>query len=111
MFLALPWSKDLTIVCSPKTISLNQNLIPYINYYKYIIQADYVSSCDGLPEYNSQMTSASSRIARPCDNFNQDNIYVLPMDEFDEIKNERNIAACVSVSLKYGYKLNYLVNF
>ncbi len=105
-FIPLSFSSQLVIVCSPKTASVHKELLPYINYFKYVLDANFVDPIDGLPNYNSQNMQTQAKIARPNHNFDKDKIYVLPMDVLDEDKNKLNLQACVKTCLDFGYKLS-----
>ncbi len=106
LFIPLSFSKKLVIVCSPKTANLNKELLPYINYYKYVLDANFIDPIDGLPNYNSQNMQIQANIARPNHDFDKGKIYVLPMDVLDENKNKLNLQACVKTCLDFGYKLS-----
>jgi 7-carboxy-7-deazaguanine synthase len=54
LYVELPESKRIHIVCSPKTASLNQRLLPKISSYKYLIAAGQYDSADGLPIESTQ---------------------------------------------------------
>ena len=106
LFIPLSFRKKLVIVCSPKTANLNKELLPYINYYKYVLDANFIDPIDGLPNYNSQNMQIQANIARPNHDFDKGKIYVLPMDVLDENKNKLNLQACVKTCLDFGYKLS-----
>lgn len=93
-----------TIVCSPKTARLNHKLLPYITSYKYIVRADGLNEY-GLPNESTQVARAVPMLAaRP--RVPADSIFLQPMDEQDDIKNERNVAAAVAACRKFGYRLS-----
>jgi 7-carboxy-7-deazaguanine synthase len=102
LWVELPRSNRLHIVCSPKTTTLNKKLVKRIGSYKYIIAAGQVDEADGLPAFSTQQENISQQIARPVAG---SDVYVLPMDSYDPEKNERNTQACVAAALKFGYRL------
>ena len=85
------------IVCSPKADSrLDDNMMRYVNDYKYIICCDSVlSETDGLPV---DLPRAPLRLVR--------NIYIQPCDHKDKEKNERALKLAQVVSLEFGYRLS-----
>lgn len=106
LFVQLGWSfasPHLTVVCSPKSGKVNHQLLPFIKAYKYVLNADSVDQCDGLPIL-ALSHSAYPRVARPHDGFNGD-VYVQPIDVQDEEENKRHLNAAVTSSLLHGYRL------
>jgi organic radical activating enzyme len=102
LWVELPVSDRLHIVCSPKTARLNEELMARIGSYKYIIAAGQVDEDDGLPAFSTQKENVPQRIARPAAGAE---VYVLPMDSYNPEINERNIQECVAGALKFGYRL------
>jgi 7-carboxy-7-deazaguanine synthase len=102
LWVDLPLSDRLHIVCSPKTTRLNQDLEARIDSYKYIIAAGQVDQADGLPAYSTQKEDVPQLIARPVPGAE---VYVLPMDSYKPEINERNTQECVGIALKFGYRL------
>jgi 7-carboxy-7-deazaguanine synthase len=93
----------LTIVCSPKTPTIKEELYCRINCFKYIIQAGQVDPMDGLPTTSLGM---SGKPFRPdWTDFYSDEIFVQPCDEGDEMKNRDNIRAAVESCMKFGYRI------
>ena len=92
-----PYS-EVTIVCSPKTPTINA-AIP-INAYKYVLDAEHVSPEDGLP------TSVLGMAFAPARPFNTDTapVYLQPMDEKDHVRNMWHQAAVVASCMKFGYR-------
>lgn len=102
---AIPnWGENLTIVCSPKTGRLNTDLVPHIDCFKYIIDADNLDPEDGLPTI-ALGHPAHPRVARPPGGF-EGQVYVQPMDTGDEKENLRHAEAAVHSAMKYGYTLS-----
>ena len=93
------WDK-VTVVCSPKTGSVNQRLQPHISYLKYILSADKVAP-DGLPE---DSLNFGTKPARPWDGF-LGTVYVQPCDDKDPEKNAANAQAAVDSCMRFGYTL------
>lgn len=92
----------VTVVCSPKTGTVNKELLPFIKAYKYVA-AHPITAADGLPD-QALFHTAKPKLARPHEGFAGD-IYLQPMDEQDPIVNERNTKAVVESCLTHGYKL------
>lgn len=91
---------NISVVCSPKTGSVNRTLERHISAYKYILQAGQVAE-DGLPL--STMGFECSP-ARPQNR--ETPVYVQPLDEQDMHKNRANMDAAVASCLKHGYLLS-----
>lgn len=92
-----------TIVCSPKAGKVNKDLEPYIDAYKYVLNADSVDPEDGLPILALGHT-ASPRVARPPSYFDG-SIFIQPIDVGDGIENERHLKAAVDSAMKHNYRL------
>ena len=102
LFQSLPF-EDITIVCSPKTGTINRKLLPHVDAIKYVIHADDYCANDGLP--NSALGhSAHPRLARPPKDFDKP-IYLQPVDEGDEIKNQRHLNVAIDSVINHGYTL------
>lgn len=105
--------ENLSIVCSPKTPKLNEQLEKEITFYKYILHADFVDPEDGLPT-RALLHTAAPRVARPrSDVFDWEDygrmIYVQPYDDFEEnhfVANSRHTQAALKSCMKYGYTLS-----
>lgn len=92
---------DCTIVCSPKTGSLNKELLPNIDAFKYVLHADHMDPKDGLP---TEVLGSRVRVARPPAGFTG-RVYVQPMDTQDPKENLRHRDAAVQSCLRHGYTL------
>lgn len=101
----LPWCKDLTIVCSPKTGSINKHLLPHINAFKYVLSADSVSPFDGLP-MKALNHPNSGRVARPPIGFSG-TIYLQPIDDHGGTFMTDHLTACVKSCMTHGYTLGF----
>lgn len=91
---------EVTIVCSPKTPSINPELARRADAYKYVVQAGHVDD-DGLPS----TALGGVRPARPYPGTHCRNIYMQPLDEQDADCNAANMATAVSLCLKHGWRL------
>lgn len=91
-----------TIVCSPKTTKIRDELKPYINSLKYILDADAIDS-DGLPSSSLGMNQTP---CRPWEGFPKQNVFVQPLDCGNEVENKRHVQAAVNVCLNYGFRLS-----
>lgn len=92
--------ENLTIVCSPKTGTINPDLAPWIKAYKYVASWSDIAD-DGLPNH-ALNHPAKPRLARPVGN---GPVYLQPMDEQDLIANKRNMDAVVESCMQFGYTL------
>lgn len=90
-----------TIVCSPKTGSINEKLKRHITALKYVLTHDKIDPADGLPT-NSLGTGV--RVQRPWTDFRGE-IFVQPLDEQDPEKNKLHTQAAVESCMKFGYRL------
>lgn len=99
----LPWCKDLTIVCSPKTGSINKHLLPHIDAFKYVLSADSVSPFDGLPMKALDHPN-SGKVARPPIGFSG-TIYLQPIDDHGGTFMTDHLAACVKSCMTHRYTL------
>lgn len=101
-------SSDVTIVCSPKTGSVNKRLAQRADAFKYVLNANSVDPEDGLPIYALDH-SATPRVARPPENF-EGPIYVQPMDCKNTFENTRNMQAAVASCIEHGYTLQLQIH-
>jgi organic radical activating enzyme len=99
----LPWCEDLTIVCSPKTGSINKDLLPHIDAFKYVLSADSISPFDGLPTKALDHPN-SGRVARPPTGFSG-TIYLQPIDNHGGVLLTEHLDACVKSCMTHGYTL------
>lgn len=100
------WNGNM-IVCSPKTGSLNKELMPLIGAFKYIIRAGETSDLDGLPVYSTQTEGQPKLLYRPPESAC---VYIQPMDEGDPIKNNANLHAAALICMRWGYRLSVQVH-
>ena len=99
---------DITIVCSPKTGSVNKDLIPYISAYKYVLTAGEVDWEDGLP-ISVLGHSVHKRVARPHEGFTGP-VYVQPADNGNSFDNALNLNAAVKSSMTFGHTLQLQIH-
>lgn len=98
------------IVCSPKTPTLNRDLVPLIRSYKYIVSASGQESLDGIPMSRTQPLNKGERkaqlvtLARPTVDLDQ--VFLQPMDEYDPAKNAANVARAQELCMRHGYRLS-----
>lgn len=92
-----------TIVCSPKTDRIHIDLLPHIQFYKYVGAAGGLSANDGLP-INVLDHPVKERVARPPKHF-IGKVYLQPLDEGDPVKNKENLKAVTESCLKHGHTL------
>jgi len=87
----------ITIICSPKTPSLNKKLAPYIYAYKYVMRKGEIDEVDGLP----------IKVARPTFSVvrKRTEIFVMPCDEHDADKNKENVQLAIASATHFGYRL------
>ena len=93
--------RNVMIVCSPKTGSINKEMFLRADCFKYVMHADSVDPKDGLPILALDH-SASPKVARPRQGWP---VYLQPMDSKNIAQNERNLAAVVHSCMEYGYIL------
>lgn len=101
----LPWSKDLTIVCSPKTGAINKDLLPHIDAFKYVLDAGSVSDFDGLPVRALGHPNSGS-VARPPVGFSG-TIYLQPIDDHGETFMTDHLTTCIKSCMTHGYTLGF----
>ena len=90
-----------TVVCSPKTQRINQELAKLVAAFKYVLRSGDEDK-DGLP--TCVLGNFGQRLARPPRDWKGD-IFIQPLDEHDEEANKRNLNACIASSLTFGYRL------
>lgn len=103
-----PWYGPVTIVCSPKTPKLNEDMIPHILYYKYIVRSGEIDPVDGLPVLT---LGRKEGVARPPKGFDRIRVFVQPMDEPEEsmaadFRQGMNVNTAVTVCRQFGYRLS-----
>lgn len=96
---------QITIVVSPKTPKIDENVWTMANAFKYVIRAGEVDYLDGLPDKSTQVQGAPSRLARPRPGAP---VYLTPCDEPKEsdvfqVRTKANIHAVGQSALRHGY--------
>lgn len=96
------------IICSPKTPTLNADVIPLIGALKYIVRMGEVSTVDGLPIASTQIPGkGDTMIYRPCSGlWNGTPIYIQPMDEGEAVATRINMELAAKICMTYGYLLS-----
>lgn len=94
LFRKLP--EEVKIICSPKISNgkyyqIRPDLLPYIRAMKFIIS-------DGIDEYREVIDVGQSNFNIP--------VYIQPMDEYDEQKNQKNLERALFLSQSFGYILS-----
>lgn len=102
LWVDLPDHPKLYIVCSPKTNFIHEKLRPRITSYKYVLGSGNTDPNDGLPLLSTQIEDVPAKIARPD---RGSDVYVMPIDTGDDLKNGANRRACVETAMRFGYKL------
>lgn len=104
LWVDLPDTPRITIVCSPKTRQLHTKLVPRLSALKYVLSSGEIDLQDGLPSMSTQSADKAMRLyrAEPAQNVP---VYVMPRDEQDLETNARNVALCAEMAMKHGYRL------
>lgn len=93
-----------TIVCSPKTGRVCDEIHYYAHAWKYIIRSDdVIDPEDGLPLTSTQVARKKQRLARPG---SAQAVYLQPCDEGDELKNQANLRWCARLAMQHGYRVS-----
>jgi organic radical activating enzyme len=93
----LPFDQ-ITVVCSPKTGSINKRLAPHIDALKYVVDANVVEK-DGLP--GKALGNGESLLARPPEGF-IGKLYLQPYDSGDADENLEHQQAAIRSTFKTG---------
>jgi len=104
LWIDLPWSERLTIVCSPKTRRLDERLIPHIDAYKYVIGAGETEPLDGLPIASTQHAGLTDILFRPPANAA---VFVMPRDDHPQgaaSSSDVNMLEAKYSALTFGYR-------
>lgn len=116
-----PWSSPyLSVVCSPKTSKVDEDLYRYLKALKYVGRAGALSEVDGLPldvlgsphaPWRPTQRSLGNILANmgvpPAALIRRDvPIYLQPMDEGDAVRNAANAYAVSQACMKFGYRLS-----
>jgi organic radical activating enzyme len=104
LWIDLPWSDRLTVVCSPKTRRLDERLIPHIDAYKYVIGAGETDPADGLPMASTQHVGLQDILFRPPAG---SAVFVMPRDDHPDggaNSDGSNLAAARNAALTFGHR-------
>lgn len=88
------------VVCSPKTHRVHNELQKYIHSYKYVCSAGTLN-CDGLPDKVLGLVSRK-KVFRPA---KDSIIYLQPLDEKCEERNQENLDAVLNSCIDNNYIL------
>jgi len=100
----LPYGqRNFSLVCSPKTPTINRSLALGVDAYKFVLAAGAVDPIDGLPTSALGMPYPP---ARPPVGFLTNMVFVQPLDEQDPEKNQAHLQAAISSCMKFGYRLS-----
>ncbi len=95
------YSDYITFVVSPKTGDLHSRIYRVADCFKYIIKSGETGT-DGLPNRSTQTKDKNKILARPA--FNTP-VYVMPLDEQDNLKNAANLREAAKSAMNFGYIL------
>ncbi len=91
------------LVVSPKTSFVHKDVARVAKAYKYVISAG-TEIARFIPFADTQATGHNKLLAGPPDGFPLSQIYLSPMNEYDEDKNKANKDLVANLSLKYGVR-------
>jgi len=103
LWVDIPEHPNLSIVCSPKTPTLNDKLRRRATAFKYVIGAEDLDAPDGLPTLSTQIKGKKERMAKAPKDVP---IYISPRDDCNSDKNAANMRACVEIAMKKNYILS-----
>lgn len=101
----LPTSKNVVIVCSPKTSKVHELLQNHELYFKYVLDKDSWDTVDGLPCKVLGNPTVGDKVCRPPHNIARNRIYLQPADTADVTNNAVNMAIVTSNCIRFGYTL------
>lgn len=103
-----PWGQ-VTVVCSPKTGKINEDVRINANAFKYVLSHDDVA-VDGLPIHAlGHPLGLKPCVARP-PLLSRAKIYVQPADTGHVSLNSKNMKACVASVMEHGYTLSVQIH-
>jgi len=103
----MPWRDEgFSVVCSPKTNRIHDEILANAVAFKYVLQAGNVNPDDGLP-LRALMHPAAPQVARPRPGAL---VYVQPMDEDDHEANLLNLSAAIQSTMAFGHRLQVQVH-
>ena len=89
-----------SIVCSPKNMEVDANMMIYAEAFKYVVEAGQLHEASGLP------LSVYNPLKEERGWIGPEQIYLQPMDQQDPVKNKANVQAAVASCLQHGYRLS-----
>lgn len=107
------------IVCSPKTPKINEEIEPFVHYFKYIVSTqgayatnDWIAS--GRPPYSTQKLNVQQFLAKPPIWMDPIDVFVSPCDENGPgvseseslARNADNLRLAARVAMEVGYRLS-----
>lgn len=101
---ALSNHRKFSVVVSPKTGKVNDEVKAVAKAYKYIIRAGETCREDGLPLCSTQKEDGAMKLARPPKSAK---VYVQPMDEYNAQRNSDNYRETVRVAQRFGYRISF----
>lgn len=92
--------EDVQIICSPKVVknkylSVHPQLLPTISAFKFLISSN-------LEAYSSVPDLGQAKLGI--------DVFVQPMDEYQEQINQRNKNLTVDIAINNGYRLSYQIH-
>ncbi len=96
----------IQVVCSPKTVKLHPDILPFIDAYKYVVRHGRVDD-DGLPNEEPQQHKSVS-VAKP--HASHIPVFISPWDEHNPKINMLNVQQAVASCLQHGYNLSLQVH-
>lgn len=95
------YMQQTTIVCSPKTPKIHDEMWKRIDALKYVVEAGQIDK-DGFPL--SSVGPQYGPPAKPPKDWKGE-IYIQPLDTQDEQKNKENLDAAVKSCMQHGHRL------
>ena len=96
---ALPYA-GISIVCSPKNMEVDKEMMNYAEAFKYVVRAGELYEGSGLPE------GVFNPLGHAGHWLGAGQIFLQPMDEKNADKNKANMQAAVASCLQHGYSLS-----
>jgi organic radical activating enzyme len=101
--------EGITVVCSPKTGSINKALAPHLSALKYVVNKAALGA-DGLPD--TALNHGTSLLARPPQDF-AGTVYLQPFDsgnaEENRVHQLATVEACLQTGATYCHQLHKLL--
>lgn len=90
--------RRVTLVCSPKTGSVNKRLMQFVRHLKYVVADGKVDPADGLP---TDSLGAGVPVQRPWPSYCGE-VWVQPQDDKDPARNAANVRQAVKSAFMGG---------